>query len=384
MKSDWPLTRRAFLGRATLVGGSAFLAACQRPTAAPSSPAAPPQASPGTDRWEQLVGLARQEGEVVVYAGAAFERNFPGVRVQTVAGQVGQLLPRLMAERTAGRYMADVSLSLAGGPAFVSMKDAGVFAPLEPVLVLAEVLDKSAWLDNRLWWTDESEPKTTLRFQGSVQAVVSYNTRLIDPTQFTSYWDFLDPRFRGQIVATDVRNPGPGSLQSVFLYTNPQLGPAWLDRLFGDMAPVLSNDQRQMIDWVATGQYPIGIMLNSRDVGNAIDTGLAIAIFPSERLKEGAPTGSGAGVVSLFDRAPHPNASAVFINWLLTREGQGLWQRSLKVNSLRIDIPKDGIFEFDAPKPGVKYEDMGLERYGRISQDDIRDFITASIQRSGR
>ena len=53
--------------------------------------------------------------------------------------------------------------------------------------------------------------------------------------------------------------------------------------------------------------------------------------------------------MGLVNRAPHPNAGKVFINWLLSREGQITVQTEYaKVghsgsNSLRIDIPKDMI-----------------------------------------
>jgi hypothetical protein len=50
----------------------------------------------------------------------------------------------------------------------------------------------------------------------------------------------------------------------------------------------------------------------------------------------------------LLNRAPHSNAAKVFINWLLSREGQALFQKVISVpgdprNSRRIDVPKDHI-----------------------------------------
>jgi iron(III) transport system substrate-binding protein len=390
------LSRRAFLLQLPPVG-AALLAACQSGAAGPgagarSAPAA--TVAPTLADWDRVVAAAKQEGVLSLYGGVSgtvqqhlvetFEQRFPGIKIQGTFAPVNQLIPRLMAERTAGKYLADVFASLAGGPAFVTLKDAGVLAPLQPALVLPEVLDTAAWYENRLWWTDESEPLTTIRFQGSVQAPFSYNTREIDPAQFNSYWDFLDARWKGKLVATDVRNPGPGSLQSVFIYTNQQLGPRYLERLFGEMDITVSNDQRQMIDWLAQGRFPIGVLLNSRDVGIAMEQGLPVGIFPVERLREGGPMGPGAGVVSLADRAPHPNAAIVFVNWLLSQEGQSVWQKSLKVNSLRMDVPKDDIFPFDAPKPGVAYTDMGRETYGRISQEEINGLIKRTLDQAGR
>jgi hypothetical protein len=74
----------------------------------------------------------------------------------------------------------------------------------------------------------------------------------------------------------------------------------------------------------------------------------------------------------------------VFVNWLLSQEGQSVWQKSLKVNSLRVDVPKDDIFPFDAPKPGVTYTDMGRETYGRMSQEEINGLIKRTLDQAGR
>ena len=62
-------------------------------------------------------------------------------------------------------------------------------------------------------------------------------------------------------------------------------------------------------------------------------------------LKEGSSIGSGFGAVSYLNRAPHPNAAKVFINWLLTREGQAHWTRASVGNSLRTDVAPTTVTE---------------------------------------
>src|SRR5262245_66617592 len=47
----------------------------------------------------------------------------------------------------------------------------------------------------------------------------------------------------------------------------------------------------------------------------------------------------------MLANAPHPNASKVFLNWLLSRDGQMAFQKLTKENSLRVDIPKEGIVD---------------------------------------
>jgi len=64
-----------------------------------------------------------------------------------------------------------------------------------------------------------------------------------------------------------------------------------------------------------------------------------------------------------MNRAPHPNAAKVFINWLLSRDGQAAFQKVMSLpedpkDSRRIDVPKDHIPAPDRRKDGMKYFDL--------------------------
>src|SRR5205814_5682821 len=123
----------------------------------------------------------------------------------------------------------------------------------------------------------------------------------------------------------------------------PELGPSFIERLYGQTDIVLGQDQRQMIDWVAQGRYAFGLGLSNSDVIAAVNQGLPVAMVRPEQLKEGASITSGGGVVMMADKAPHPDAAKLYVNWLLSRDGQMNYQKFLGKNSLRIDIPKDGL-----------------------------------------
>ena len=372
--------------------------ACQQPAAAPAPPAgaaasAPQAPGPKPSGWDQLVEAARKEGKVAVYGPPGveyraalvdgFQQAYPGITVDAIFINPTERLSRLAAERTAGRYLAD--LWVAGtNPAVTEVKQAGYSAPLKPALVLPEVLDESAWLGNHLWWADSAEPYTNLIFQGSVQTFVAINTRLVDPNQFSSYWDLLDPRWKGKIVANDIRRPGPGGVPTRFIYKQPDLGPEFLSRLFGEMDVTLSSDPRQIVDWLAEGRYPIALFMSSRGVLVAAEQGLPVGVVPADRFKEHAPLGLGNGSVVLLDRAPHPSAAQLFVNWLLSREGQLVWQRAVHEPSLRTDIPKDGINPIYLPKPGVEYVNAGTEEYARITGEAIAGLVTQALEQRPR
>ncbi len=51
------------------------------------------------------------------------------------------------------------------------------------------------------------------------------------------------------------------------------------------------------------------------------------------------PVAPGVGGIVLFKDAPHPNASRVYINWLLSRNTQLKVSKNVQMNSLRSDVP---------------------------------------------
>ncbi len=70
-------------------------------------------------------------------------------------------------------------------------------------------------------------------------SLLGYNTKLVDPGGFKSYWDLLDPKWKGKIVAFDPKAGGFAATRDRFFYHNPELGPLFLRRLFSEMALTL-------------------------------------------------------------------------------------------------------------------------------------------------
>ena len=56
----------------------------------------------------------------------------------------------------------------------------------------------------------------------------------------------------------------------------------------------------------------------------------------------------------LFRNAPHPNAARVAINWLLSREGQKVYQKVRGSDSRRLDIPKDDVRPYNRRVKGIR------------------------------
>lgn len=351
------------------------------------------QQTGGEKQWHELLAAARREGSLMVYRGTAFgpgeqlgqafAKSYPGIKVRETIGSGSQQLSRIFTERRAGLYIPDVLIGGTTDPV-LSLKPAGAVAALKPVLALPEVRDESAWLGGRHWWVDQEEPYTNLMFLGYVQTLAYVNTKVVDPGGFRSYWDILSPKWKGKIVSGDIRSGGQGAALARFIYKHPRLGPQFLERLFGEMDVTLSSDHRQMVNWLATGRLPIAIFLSASEARRAREQGLPLAPVPAEQLREGAPVAPGSGSISLMSPAPHPNAAVLFINWLLSREGQIAWQHAVRLPSLRVDIPKDGLDPFDVPKSGGDYVAVGAEEYSRIGATAIREVVSKALTKAGR
>ena len=329
--------------------------------------------APWQREWEKILEGAKKEGEVRLWGEqeithldiiAAFNKEFPFIKAVTVSGRVGDLMPRIIAERRAGKFLADIYSGGLGGRSFFDFHKAGVLDPLKPVLLLPEVVDGSKWLNGEQFYAD-SEKQVVFMYEGSVGGNgLHYNTGLVDLKEFKSYWDLLSPKWKGKILLFE--RPGVGSPSVVRFYHHAQLGAEFIKRLFGEMDVTVSQDLRQSSDWLAAGKFPICI--DCGDTDRAKQQGLPVDEFPHANLKEASyeVSTSGNSGLALINQAPNPNAARVFINWFLSRAGQMVWQATMngKVqepsDSMRVDIPKDKVSAPAKREDGKKYRVTGF------------------------
>jgi iron(III) transport system substrate-binding protein len=186
------------------------------------------------------------------------------------------------------------------------------------------------------------------------------------PGEFKSYWDLLHPKWKGKMVSLDPTAFGMGATLQFFYY-HPDLGPPFIKKLYGDMQITVSRDPRQMTDWLAAGKFSLCIRCNAgSEVGKAMRHKLPIGYLDTEDWKEGGSSSAAGGTLGIPTHAPHPHAAKVFINWLLSREGQIALQKFGRPdahNSRRIDIPKDDVDPYNRLEEGKKYFDLARPEY---------------------
>jgi iron(III) transport system substrate-binding protein len=166
------------------------------------------------------------------------------------------------------------------------------------------------------------------------------------------------------------------------MYYHPDLGPNYLKRLLSEMDIAVSRDKAQIVSWLAAGQYSIFLFSDAQrmDFPLAKEQGLPIDWFGPKAFKEGAIYGAATGVVGLINKAPHPNAARVALNWLLSKEGQLVYQRVWKkADSLRIDISKEDVPEYSRRQEGVFL--MDTDRPEWMDMKDIIKLVKESYKR---
>ena len=319
--------------------------------------------------WEKTVAAAEKEGVVSIYifdggplteeTVHAFERAYPKIKVSQLRGRGNALGPRLVAERRAGKHIADL---FAGGKgtALSTLYVGKLLDSIKPILLLPEVLDETKWWRGTHKYVDP-ENKYIFVYIGNAGGVeINYNSKLVNPREFSSYWDLLQAKWKSKIVAVDPRMRGMDN-PVLFFYYHAKLGPEFIKKLYGEMEVSIARDYRQPIDWLAAGKFSLCIPCVSDEMDKAMEQGLPVGQILN--LKEGGTLSSSGGTLSLLQNAPHPNAAKVFVNWLLSREGQMQVQKGRKgrprtgSNSLRTDIPKNDLPEEIRRKDGADYFD---------------------------
>ena len=224
------------------------------------------------EEWSKTVQAAEKEGQLVLYVNEGlegsvneFQKRFPKIKVVVVSGRSGQLVTRLMTERRAGKYLADVAKLGTGSASALYRAQPFPLQPVDGALILPEVTDRSKWWQGKHQYADPQE-KYLLSPCVSVHIdMVSYNTELVKLADLTSYGEILNPKWKGKIGSMDPRAAG-GREGGRLLYYHPELGPQFFKRLLTEMDLVLSQDPRQAVDWLAQGKLAFLLLTSPREV----------------------------------------------------------------------------------------------------------------------
>jgi ABC-type Fe3+ transport system substrate-binding protein len=311
--------------------------------------------------WSALVEAAKKDGKVVV-AGSPdpvmrneiipkFKERF-GIAVEFLAGRSSEITARVKTERASGIYSVDVYLA---GPDTTAVVLYGekMIDPLRPLLVMPEVVDGTKWKRGKVGFADPEERFAARPFS-SVATMLFINTDHVKPEEMRSAKDLLNPKWRGKISAEDPTTTGSGSNAAARFYHD--LGEDFVRKLYIEQKTVRTRERRQMSDWLARGTQPICLNCREDDVRPLVKEGFKILEIFELTDMPGSINGS-PWMLTIANRAPNPKAAQLFANWILSREGLGIYARGYGSVSMRTDVDESNLNPGNLPKKGVKYFD---------------------------
>ena len=346
------ISRRRLLEGAALAGAAAALGPVRR-------------AGAQAGDWPQTVAAAKKEGKVVVntfpgdgYKRAlkAFTQAYPEIRLEHTGLHSQDFAPRITQERQANVFTWDVVL-IPTSTALQVLRPAGVWDPVRPVIVASEAKGDAGWEGGfERGFRLVKDRALCYGFVAVRGGGVTINTELVKEDQIRGLKDLLDPRWKGKLLLPDVRVMGDAFWPMTVARLH--MGDDIIKKLFVDQDPVLSRDNRQVAEFMVRGRYPIALGVNPQLLSTfqrqGLGRNLKLLHFP-----ELSSMSSSSSTIWLVNRAPHPSAAKVFINWILTKDAQVVWAREAETNSRRVGV-EPGSPQYAVP-PDARFVQVDAE-----------------------
>jgi iron(III) transport system substrate-binding protein len=265
----------------------------------------------GDARQRLLIDGAKKEGKLVFYTSvetefarslsAAFEAKYPFIKTDIFRSTHEKILSRMNVERKTGTYTAD-TVSVGEFETY-HMQKMGFITPYQSPFAAAY---PEGFKEPAGYWTDLYDNLI----------VTAYNTKRVKRDELPKrYEDLLHPRWKGR-MALDQNE----------------------DRWFANML-YLMGEQRGMEFMQALAKQEIAIRSGRSLATQLLGAGeydLQIVAYwyrPHLMKKQGAPVDwiafepaiVATHPISVVDRAPHPNAAKLFIDFAISDEGQRIF-----------------------------------------------------------
>ena len=383
--------RMTALAVALVVAGGATAALAAIPTCG--------KAAQSDQIWKDMIAAAKKEGVLSVAASGRrnytkvydhFSKKF-GIKMVISYGGGRQHATRILAERSGGIYAVDVG-HVGGNTVNRRLIPNGAVAPIADYLVAPQVTNTSCWYGNRHWFIDQHQKYSFVHSSDfTTKFAMFINTKKVskaDLKALKSPYDIFTDRWKKKIVALSPLEGQSGN--SYFRYgILPSFGPKWMKKFIQGGYVEFHARSKLIEDGLARGKYHLAIFPYSRPLTKMRKQGLPVKrVWQKFENVDGIMTGGAtAQAVHVYDRAPHPNAAKLFVNWLLSQEGQTFIHDNVRGgsdprNSNRVDVPKTNVDPETLPKKGTNYYPIDLlpkyQKQRKQVMKQIQDWYKAS------
>jgi iron(III) transport system substrate-binding protein len=282
------------------------------------------------DAAEMYYEKAKAEGNVVLYTSLAnadtqpfkeaFEKKYPGVKLELYRSGGPKVLQKILTEQRAGREAVDVVL--AQGPVLHALMQ-------KQLLTKFDSPERKAF-DERFkdpegYWTD---------VYPTVHSIV-YNTKLVTGADIPRrYTDLLDGKWKGKLGLNQNNYMLLAAMLNLY---GQEKGMDFLNRL-ADQQPSVRTGGTLTATLVGAGEFPLAASVNANNVDNVREKGGPVNWARLDEPYYGEPH-----PVAVMANAPHPNAARLLAEFAISKEGQQLMSDFGKMPARGDITPKIGI-----------------------------------------
>ena len=258
-----------------------------------------------------LLEAARREGELVYYASmnvaeanaviGAFEKRYPFIKVKLNRIGSEKLLTRVLTEARTKKIFADVIQTVEFSMHIFSRS--GILARYTPQ---ANSIYPKEFKEEGFW--------TTVYYNAYV---TGYNTRLVTARALPkSYDDLLDPKWKGALMMEGTKADWFAGMLQIL---GQERGLKYM-RALAKQQPSPREGHELLAQLIVAGEGLFDINIPAASVERMKERGA-----PIEWTALGEVPAIMVGI-GLSAQAPHANAAKVFLDFVLSREGQKLMQ----------------------------------------------------------
>jgi len=270
----------------------------------------------------KIIEAAKDEGAVSFYTTMtlsqskkvvdAFQKKYPFIKPELFRGGGDEVLNRILNEARGGLNAWDVVSTR--GDSVLTLKDADLITPYrspETKFISKDMVDDDAY-----WTAYYVNPY-----------VLGYNTNLVKKDEVPrTYEALLDPKWKGRKISID--DSAYGFLAGLIRAWGKEKAVAYFKNLAAqDPVPMRGNTNR--VQLTMAGEYSL-IIAYAPTIQRETSKGHPMDWVPLE------PVPVQVNPMMLASHAPHPNAGKLFIDFLLSKQGQ-----KMLVGFRRIPVRED-------------------------------------------
>ena len=323
--------------------------------------------------WASLVEAAKKEGKVTVYSfgftgdlGLAIANGFYkkyGIKADIMTGPASGLAERVRTEHRMKNLVVDVGEFTSA--LSILLLNEGLLVPLAKEL---RSLREDVWL-----LPPTIEDGGYILFHTLTLAGPWVNTDLVKPDQEPKSWvDLLDPRWKGKLLTMDPRTT-PSPDRFVHMLSKYKIVESDFFPKLVAQNPIVPIGIGQDPPYVALARGDGAILVFGMDVQAGAVVRAGAHIKPTVPREGVMFTGAS---IQLIKGTTHPNAGKLFVDYVLSREGQELESKMRLVGSLRKDVPDQSLYA--SLKPFKIFANNNIQDEVQIG-NNFRDGIAAKV-----